>query len=119
MKNKKAFWSVIISAAVLLAALIGASVLSYAELGVLNPFSAANGLARVILTETEYVEIQQYPRVIVAKPDASLLDEYMEAQGYERDEERQMGALCTFTDGNFEELVMYSQNKDFSAWRWQ
>lgn len=118
MKNRKTFLAVIISAAVLFAAIIGASLWSYAEFGVINPISTASGLARVVFTEEEYVEIQQYPKVIIAKPDASL-DDYMAAQGYERDEERQMGALCTFTDGNFEELVIYSQNRHYSKWCWQ
>ena len=123
MKNKKAFVAVIISAVsvyLIIAALLCSTIFSYVKFGIVNPFVTADALTRVIFTEEEYVEISTSPyKVIVAKPDASLLDEYMESQGFERDDERQMGALCTFTDGNFEELIMYSQNGYYSTWCWQ
>lgn len=118
MKKRKGFTAAIVSAALLCPALISTSFLSYSHFGVINPFSTASGLAKVMFTDTQYVEIQQSPRVIIAKPDASL-DEFMQAQGYSKDEEKQMGALCTFTDGSEEELISYSCNKHFSKWCWQ
>ena len=117
MKSKKVkiLIGVLIAAIVCIAA---AFVLSHTKLGVANPIYAANGLAKVVFTDTEYVEIQQYPKVIIAKPDTSL-DAYMEEQGYERDPEKQMGALCVFTTGDFEELIIYEENRYFSKWSWQ
>ena len=110
---------IIIGVLILTILIIGASSFtSYAKFGVSNPFSTAYGLIKVMFTDTEYVEIQQYPKVIVAKTDTSL-DKYMEKHGYTRDTEKQLGALCTFTTGDFEELITYSQNKYFSKWRWQ
>ena len=117
MKSKKVktFIGVLIAAIMCTAV---ASVLSYTKLGVANPFKAVNGLAKVVFTDAQYVEIQQHPKIIIAKPDTSL-DAYMEEQGYERNPEKQMGALFVFTTGGFEELIMYEENRFFSKWSWQ
>jgi len=117
MKNKGT--KIIIGVLILTILIIGvSSFTSFAKFGVGNPFSTAHGLIKVMFTDTEYVEIQQYPKVIVAKPETSL-DKYMKKHGYKRDTEKQLGALCTFTTGDFEELITYSQNKYFSKWRWR
>ena len=117
MKTKQI--KIIIGVLIMTILIIGvSSFTSYAKFGVINPISTAYGLIKVMFTDTEYVEIQQYPRVIVAKPDTSL-DKYMEKHGYTRDTEKQLGALCTFTAGDFKELIVYSQNKYISKWRWR
>lgn len=117
MKNKKIKIFVGVLALVIL--MIGvSSFVSYAKFGAVNPFLTANGLIKVMLTDIESVEIQQYPKVIVAKPDASL-DKYMAKQGYMRDAEKQLGALYVYTTGDIEALIVCSQNRYFSKWCWQ
>ena len=90
---------------------------SYAKFRVVNPISAAAGLTQILLTEKEYAEIQDDPKVILAKPEASL-DDYMEEQGMIRADDEQMGAILVFRDGDYREYVQYSVNSYFSRWSW-
>jgi len=85
---------------------------------VLNPLSTANGLFQIVFTEKEYIEIQKYPKVILAKPNVSLRD-YMESRSFQEDKENQMGALHRFQNNDSAQYVMYSTNKYFSKWKWQ
>ena len=117
---KKKQMNIVLWTLVVVVFLIGlSSFISYAKFSVVNPFSTASGLVKVIFTDTDYVEIQQYPKVIIAKPDTSL-DEYMENEGgYKRVEEEQLGSLHMFSNGDHSEYIMYSVNNYFSKWRWQ
>lgn len=90
---------------------------SYAKFHVVNPISAAAGLTQILLTEKEYAEIQDDPKVIPAKPEASL-DDYMEEQGMIRADDEQMGAISVFHSGDYREYVQYSVNGYYSAWSW-
>ena len=90
---------------------------SYAKFHVADPISAAAGLAQILFTEKEYAEIQDDPKVILAKPEASL-DDYMEEQGMIRADDEQMGAILVFRDGDYREYVQYSVNGYFSRWSW-
>lgn len=70
-KNKKA--KIIIVQFLLLIVVIGlSSFISYYKFSVLNPLSTARGLFQILFTEKEYVEIQKYPKVILAKPLLSI-----------------------------------------------
>lgn len=95
-----------------------ATFFAYSKFNVINPFSTASGLIQIALTDREYVEIQKYPKVIVAKPEASLQD-YMVALGFEEDIENQMGAMHRFRNNDSAQYVIYSVNKYFSKWEWQ
>lgn len=110
--KKRLLW---ILAAVFLCATV-VSVLLCVKLEVRNPAAAAAGLVRVLFTDAECVEIQRAPKVILAKPGASL-EAYMAQQGYENQE--QMGSLRAFSNGNAQELVACSQNRYFAHWVWQ
>ena len=90
---------------------------SYAKFRVADPISAAAGLTQILLTEKEYAEIQDDPKVILAQPDASL-DDYMEEQGMTRADDEQMGAISVFHNGDYREYVQYSVNGYFSRWSW-
>ena len=95
-----------------------ASFISYSKFNVLNPFSTVSGLIQVVFTDKEYIEVQKYPKVIIAKPSASLQD-YMKNLGLQEDTKNQMGALHRFQNNDAAQYVMYSMNKYFSKWRWQ
>ena len=110
--KKRLLW---ILAAVFLCATV-VSVLLCVKLEVRNPAAAAAGLVRVLFTDAECVEIQRAPKVILAKPGASL-EEYMAQQGYASKE--RMGSLWTFSDGGAQQLVACSQNRYFVHWVWQ
>lgn len=107
----------IVACLVLLVILAMASCISYRKFNVLNPFSTAYGLIQVIFLDREYIEIQKYPRVIVAKPSVSL-QEYMKTLGYHEDPEKQMGALHRFQNDDTVQYVKYSVNKYFAKWKW-
>lgn len=94
------------------------SFISYSKFNVINPLSTASGLIQIVFTDKKYVEIQKYPKVIVAKPDTSLKD-YMEELGFEEDTDSQMGALFRFKNKDSAQYIMYSVNKYFSKWNWQ
>lgn len=94
------------------------SFISYSKFTVLNPLSTTNGLFQIIFTEKEYIEIQKYPKVIVAKPSASLRT-YMGDKGFQEDKENQMGALHRFHNNDSAQYVIYSSNKYFAKWIWQ
>lgn len=64
------------------------------------------------------MEIQKYPKVIIAKPNVSLKD-YMGDKGFKEDKENQMGALHRYINNSSSQYIMYSTNKYFSKWRWQ
>ena len=95
-----------------------ASFVSIRTVSVDNPFAAAWGMGKLLLTDAEYVEIQVYPRVIVARPDVSL-DQLMEQEKLTRDESQQMGSIHVFTNGEYSEYIRVSQNRFFAKWRWQ
>lgn len=104
------------AAVLLLAVLLGCSLISSAEFGTANFFAAANGFVQVTVADREYVEIQRSPRVVVARPDYELFTEYMKNRGFS--EVEQFGSQHIFTDGENTEKVIYYQNSYFSKWLW-
>ena len=117
--NKSKKIKVTIGVVIILMIIVGiGSFISYSKFRVLNPFSSMTGLIQVIFTENEYVEIQQYPKVILAKPNASL-ESYMKEKGFEEDIENRMGALRVFTNDVSRQCVFHSMNQYFSKWRWE
>lgn len=117
MKKKKI---IIISICLAIVLLIGSVMLiSYNKFGTINVFSAANGVIRVMYTNAQSVRIQEDPQIIIAEPNTELLDRYMDSLGYTRVEDKQLGALCVFSNGSEEQHIMYSQNEHYSLWEWQ
>lgn len=111
---------IIVSVCLAVALLIGSALLvSYDKFGTVNVFSSFSGYLRVMNTDAQAVVIQDNPQIMIAEPDADLLDRHMEALGYERVDEKQLGALCVFSNGSDEQHIMYSQNKYYSLWEWQ
>lgn len=108
--------------AVLAIAVVGAcSVASHAKLGVSNPIAAAGGIAQVALLDEDVVEIQGYPKVIIASPDASL-EEHMAAEGYAELEDERMGSIrvfATYPGGDFKSYVEDTGNACYSLWKWR
>ena len=117
MKKRTIIISCICLAVVLL---IGSALfISYDKFGTVNIFSTVAGYLRVRNTDAQAVVIQEEPRIMIAEPEQELLDRHMETLGYERVDEKQLGGLCVFSNGNDEQRIMYSQNKYYSLWEWQ
>jgi hypothetical protein len=113
---------VLIAAGVLLViVLLSSAFFSYVKLNTANPFSAGIGLVRIMVTDTEYVEIQSSPRVVVAKPDNAwqLFLDTIKSEGYTYLEDERMGSLCTIEKGGNKERVFFSANGYFSKWEWE
>lgn len=117
MKKRTIIISCICLAVVLL--ISSALLVSYDKFGTANVFSSVAGYLRVRNTNAQAVVIQEDPQIMIADPDADLLDRHMETLGYERVDEKQLGGLCVFSNGNDEQRIMYSQNKYYSLWEWQ
>lgn len=90
---------------------------SFAKFNVANPFAVANGLFQIAFTDNQYVEIQAYPKAILAKPGTSLKD-YMESMGFIENTEEQLGALRVFEQAESKEYVFHFANKYFAEWHW-
>ena len=108
-----------LAALALLAALLGGCLASYLVFDTPNLCAAAAGAARVLWTDAETVTLRQQPRVVLAKPDGSLLETYMAERGFTELEEERMGALRVFTNGETREAVLCSQNRYWCLWSWR
>jgi hypothetical protein len=81
---------------------------------------AGIGLWKIIFLNTEYVEIQEYPQVVIAKPDGAKdnLIKYMDNEDFMFKE--QMGSMMIFENNlNIEQFVSFELNKYYSKWVWQ
>ena len=98
--------------------LSGTSVfISMSKFEVINPFSVAYGLYKITFTDTEYIEIQEYPKVIITKPDNyEMINRYMENKGYS--ETDRLGSMIKFTNSDNDVFVHFSANKYYSLWKW-
>ena len=98
-----------------------ASFLSRMEFNTANPFSCGVGLAKILFTDTDYVEIQQSPRVILAQPENSrdLMLNVMQNEGYTFLEDETMGSMHAFEKDGIRERLFFSVNKYFSKWIWE
>lgn len=105
-----------------LVGLAGISIfLSVSKFGAANPFSVMGGLYQIFFTDAQYAEIQEDPKVIIAKPASSndLLIGYMETRGYAENEAGRSGSRLEFTQANHKEYVDFSVNGFYSLWRWR
>lgn len=100
-------------------ALLGSCLVSYLKFDTANPFSAAISFIKITVVDKDYVEIQSFPKVILAQPDDTLFVEYMQSRGFTEIEEKRMGALRVFTNGEEKEWIMYSVNGYFAKWTWE
>lgn len=103
----------------LIVALLGSCLVSYLKFDTANPLSAASGFIQITVLDKDYVEIQSYPKVILAQPNDALFIEYMENRGFMEIEEERLGGIRVFTNGDANEWIMYSQNSYFAKWTWR
>ena len=119
MKNKKIKFILGILIILVVVVVIG-TFISISKFGVSNPFKTAIGLTQIMFTETNYVQIQDKPRVIVSKSNNAynLFLDTMKSEGYTYLEDEQMGSMLVFEKDGVREEVFFSVNAYFSKWKW-
>lgn len=100
---------------------VTASFVSYVKFDTPDFLRSGIGLARIMLTDTPYVEIQSNPRVILAQSEnsAQLFSDSVEAQGYHFVADEQYGSMYTVEKEDKKEQIHFSANRYFSKWSWQ
>ena len=119
MKNKKIKFILGILIILVVVVVIG-TFISISKFGVINPFQTAIGLTQIMFTETNYMQIQDKPRVIVSKSNNAynLFLDTMKSEGYTYLEDEQMGSMFVFEKNGVREEVFFSVNAYFSKWKW-
>lgn len=120
-KKIKKLRIVIVSAVLAVLLTLTASFVSYLKFNTPNFFAAGMGLIRITFSDTQYVEIQHSPRVIIASPQDSmqLFLDTIESEGYTYSEEERYGALFVIEKDGEKENVLFSANGYYSKWSWE
>lgn len=105
---------------ILIILLLLSSVISYIKFEVLNPFTSGVGIIRILVTDKEYVVIQNNPKVILAQPDDAWehFITYMEQENYIYLEEERVGNRCIFEKDHQKVAVTFRRNDYYSQWTW-
>lgn len=108
---------------VLLVCMIGLVTVSYRKFKVYNPLAVLRGLGQVTLMKKEYVQIQQYPKVIIADSNI-LLEDFMKESGYTEIEiDDPMGVhdkhLREFQIAEHKNYILQISCKFYSVWIWR
>ena len=93
--------------------------ISYAIIGVMNPFRGLSGLLYILSDKSPCAVISEDPKIVLAQPDERIFIDYMEGLGFTEIEEKRLGSIRVFTNGEAEESVVYRQNRFFSQWKWE
>jgi cell division protein YceG involved in septum cleavage len=92
----------------------------YREFNRLNdPIMAGIELIKLVITNKDYIIIQENPKVIIAKSDNAfnILVEYMMDQGLQYTE--QLGAAIIFeNDLSEKQILSFHKNRYYSIWEW-
>ena len=114
---KKRYTKIIIGAATVIL-LITACFVSFDKFNTFNFIRGGIGFAQVMLTDTECVEIQKSPRVVLTKTENNrkIFIEMIEEEGYEYVEQIGSGHIIE-KDGE-KEFVISNYNGYFTRWTW-
>ncbi len=99
------------------AVIIAACFVSFDKFGTFNFIKGGIGFARIALTDTDYVEIQKSPRIVLTE-NAEVFFDRIEDEGYEYIEHNQMGSSHTIEKDGKTELVISHNNGYFTRWTW-
>ena len=98
--------------------LVGVSCLvSYSNIGVVNPFAAIIGKMQVTYTDVDFVVVQNYPKKIVFPRVGYSLEDYMGDMGYAKTD--QLGASFTFEKGGEVVHAVDCGGGFFIRWRFE
>lgn len=91
--------------------------ISFDKFGTFNFIKAGIGFAQIMLIDTDYVEIQKSPRIVLTE-NAEVFFDRIEDEGYEYIEHKQMGSSHTIEKDGKTELVSSHSNGYFTRWIW-
>lgn len=91
------------------------SFVSFDKFGTFNFVRAGIGFVQIQLSDAEYIEISDSPRVVLTKNYDSFF-KMIENEGYEYVE--QMGSMHTIEKDSKTELVSSRSNGYFTRWTW-
>lgn len=94
------------------------SLLSMIEFNTPNFIAAGIGVVRVIFTDTEFVQVQGNPKIMIAKPSYQAFLNTVESEGYTVLGEEQMGSMHIIEKNGKKENVFFSMNRYYSKWVW-
>lgn len=91
---------------------------SFEKFSTFNFVRAGIGLAQIQLTDAEYTEIKDSPRIVLTKSENSreIFIKMIENEGYEYVE--QMGSSHIIEKGDESEQIISSSNGYFTRWTW-
>lgn len=94
------------------------SFVSFEKFGTFNFIRSGIGFAQIMLTDSEYVEIQNSPRVVLTKSESNreIFIKMIENEGYEYVE--QMGSSHIIEKGDESEQIISNYNGYFTRWAW-
>lgn len=96
---------------------------SYHYFKIYNPLVALQGLYQVVVSEKEYVQIQDYPKVIIADSDM-MLEDYMQELGYyeiiiNEVSDGDESCIREFQIAENQAYIMQKDYKYYSLWEWR
>ena len=93
-------------------------IISMSKFNTPNFIKSGMGIAKIMLTDAEIVQIQQYPQVYLAKPDNAqqALINFMEQRGYKYLEDEQMSPILLFGNETSKNYIEFSVNGYYSKW---
>ncbi|WP_341876269.1 hypothetical protein [Defluviitalea saccharophila] len=104
---------------VIILILTGVSIIiSMSKFNTPNFIKSGMGIAKIMLTDAEIVQIQQYPQVYLAKPDNAqqTLINFMEQRGYKYLEDERMASILVFGNETSKNYIEFSVNGYYSKW---
>lgn len=94
---------------------------SYGIVGIINPIKSSASLIKLYFLNSKYVELQQYPQIIISKPTDSkkLLIEYMENNGFSLEDENVENSIMLFTHPDVHNYIQLKENFLVAQWIWR
>lgn len=116
--SKKIKRIILIFILILLIAILSV-IISYKTFKIYNPFVPLKGIFEIVTVKEDYVQICEYPKVIVANKNTSLKD-YMTELGYsETNTELSDKFIHEFTLAEHQEYVEEIIKKHYAIWIWR
>lgn len=92
---------------------------SYHYFHIFNPLVVSKGLYQVVVSEKDYVQIKDYPKVIIANSDM-LLEDYMQELGYsEIKTDEADSCIREFQIAEHQTYISQKDYKYYSLWEWR
>lgn len=85
-----------------------------------NPIIVIEGLIKIKFSDVEIIELNEDPKIVLAKPSTDVFIKYMKDSGYDVIEEERLGSMYVFYNhltGTKSE-VFCNMNGYYSLWTW-